>query len=117
MVPPQQTHSSMSNQPDAEIQALLTDLWQRHLPMLIERLALLDRAATKAASGTLPEETRAEAQSVAHKLAGNLGMFGHQKAGEIAGQIEQVLKAPTPKTLASLGTLTASLRKNLAAHL
>lgn len=107
----------MSKQPDAEIQALLTDLWQRHLPMTIERLDLLDRAATKAASGTLPEETRAEAQSVAHKLAGNLGMFGHQKAGEIASQIEQILKAPTPKTLSSLSSLTSSLRKNLAAHL
>ena len=107
----------MNNQPEAEIQALLGDLWKRHLPALIERLSLLDRAAAKAASGKIPEELRAEAQSIAHKLAGNLGMFGHQQAGETASQMERILKAPTPETLASLPALSASLRKSLAAHL
>ena len=40
----------MSNPPDAEIQALLDDLWKRHLPSLVERLDLLERAAAEAAS-------------------------------------------------------------------
>lgn len=107
----------MSKQPDAEIQALLGDLWKRHLPALIERLSLLERAAAKAASGTIPEELRAEAQSVAHKLAGNLGMFGHQQAGETAGQMERILKTPTPDLLSTMPRLAGKLRKLLAPHL
>ncbi|WP_263365325.1 Hpt domain-containing protein [Edaphobacter bradus] len=108
----------MSKTPDAEIQALLADLWQRHLPTLRERVGLLESAATLAeASGSIPEETRAGAQSAAHNLAGNLGMFGHSSAGEIAGQIEQILKAPTPATLSGLAALVARLREALAANL
>jgi len=107
----------MSNPPDAEIQALLDDLWKRHLPSLVERLDLLERAAAEAASGAISEAMRAEAQSVAHKLAGNLGMFGHPQAGEIAGQIELTLKAPTPETLAGLVPVVARLRQSLDGHL
>ena len=100
-----------------EIRSLLADLWQRHLPALRERLDLLDRTAKEAASGPLPESTREEAQSIAHKLAGNLGMFGHNQAGDIASQIEQILKAPTPQTLPELSPLAQSLRQQLAPNL
>jgi HPt (histidine-containing phosphotransfer) domain-containing protein len=110
----------MSNTSDAEIQALLADLWKRHLPQLIERLTLLEQMADQAAhSGlaSLSEEQRAEAQSTAHKLAGNLGMFGHKHAGDTASQIEQTFKSPTPETLAALPTLVAQLRQALSPHL
>lgn len=107
----------MSNTPDAEIQTLLEDIWKRHLPQLMERLDLLERAANTAASSTLSEEQRAEAQSVAHKLAGNLGLFGHKHAGDAASQIEQILKGPTPETLAELPSLVAKLRRSLAPKL
>jgi HPt (histidine-containing phosphotransfer) domain-containing protein len=99
---------------DEKIEALLADLWQRHLPTLRERLDLLDRTALEASSGTLTEASRLEALSIAHKLAGNLGMFGHQQATEIAGAMEQILKAPTPKTLSRLTSLAKDLRKTLA---
>jgi HPt (histidine-containing phosphotransfer) domain-containing protein len=99
---------------DGKIEALLADLWQRHLPTLRERLDLLDRTAAEASSGTLAEALRLEALAVAHKLAGNLGMFGHQQATEIASTLEQILKAPTPETLATLPAITSDLRKTLA---
>ncbi len=102
---------------DEKIEALLADLWQRHLPTLRERLDLLDRTAVEASSGTLTEASRLEALSVAHKLAGNLGMFGHQQATEIAGTMEQILKDPTPKTLSKLSDLAKELRKTLASAL
>ncbi|MBS1820611.1 MAG: Hpt domain-containing protein [Acidobacteria bacterium] len=101
----------------AEISALLADLWQRHLPSMRERLALLDRTALLAASGRLDETDRAEAQSVAHKLSGNLGMFGYGDAGSVAGKIEEILKVPTPQTLLHLATLARELRAILAPHL
>jgi HPt (histidine-containing phosphotransfer) domain-containing protein len=116
----------MTEQPDQpetpdtaseDIHSLLADLWQRHLPTLHERLDLLDRIAIEAMSGSLPEPTREQAQSVAHKLAGNLGMFGHSEAGDIASQMEQILKAPTAQTLAELAPLAQSLRQQLAPNL
>jgi HPt (histidine-containing phosphotransfer) domain-containing protein len=102
---------------DEKIETLLADLWQRHLPTLRERLDLLDRTASEAASGTLTEELRLEAHSVAHKLAGNLGMFGHQQATEIASTMEQILKTPTPENLTDLTNLATQLRQNLTASL
>jgi HPt (histidine-containing phosphotransfer) domain-containing protein len=105
------------NGQDEKIEALLADLWQRHLPTLHERLDLLDRAAAEASSGTLAEASRLEAHSVAHKLAGNLGMFGHQQATEIASAMEQILKTPTPEALANLPSLATELRQNLTASL
>jgi HPt (histidine-containing phosphotransfer) domain-containing protein len=105
------------NGKDQKIEALLAELWQRHLPTLRERLDLLDRAAAEASSGTLAEASRLEAHSVAHKLAGNLGMFGHQQATEIASAMEQILKTPTPEAFAHLPGLATELRQNLTASL
>jgi HPt (histidine-containing phosphotransfer) domain-containing protein len=102
---------------DAEISALLADLWQRHRPSMHQRLDLLDHAALSAASGRLDEPARAEAQSVAHKLAGNLGMFGYKAAGSIASEIEHILKEPTPQSLGHLATLARQLRQTLGPHL
>ncbi len=62
-----------------QIDNLLADLWQKNLPTLRERLDLLDRIASTAASGTLAEATRLEALTIAHKLSGSLGMFGYQQ--------------------------------------
>ena len=103
--------------PDEDIRIMLADLWQRHLPTLHERLNLLDSTSKEATSGSLPESMREEAQSIAHKLAGNLGMFGHNEAGEIASQMEQILKTPTPQTLPELSPLAQSLRQQLAPNL
>ena len=102
---------------EEEINALLADLWQRHLPAMRERLGLLENASLDAATGRLSEPQRAEAQSTAHKLAGNLGMFGHKEAGSIASEIEQIFKAPSEESLEHLPKLTRSLRSQLASHL
>ena len=102
---------------EAEVRALLTDLWQRHLPSMHERLLVLDQAAHSISEGRLPEAQREEAQSIAHKLAGNLGMFGHQQAGSIASDIEQALKEHTPETLNQVPYLTHHLREVLAPYL
>ena len=43
------------------IDNVLASLWEKNLPTLRERLDLLDRTASLAASGTLPEAPRLEA--------------------------------------------------------
>ncbi|MDE1175504.1 MAG: Hpt domain-containing protein [Edaphobacter sp.] len=102
---------------ETEIKTLLADLWKNHLPTTRERLDVLELAARSAKDGGILETQREEAQSVAHKLAGNLGMFGHKHAGEVASEIEEILKQPTSEELRQLPELTRQLREMLAPYL
>jgi HPt (histidine-containing phosphotransfer) domain-containing protein len=100
-----------------QIDDILAQLWRKNLPVIRERLDLMDKLAAAAASGTLDEPTRIEALGIAHKLAGSLGMYGYPQGTEVASKIERILKSPTPETLAMLHTLATDLRKSLAAGL
>jgi HPt (histidine-containing phosphotransfer) domain-containing protein len=102
---------------NAQIDTVLAQLWQKNLPTIRERLDLLDQIAASAASGALAEGTRVEALSIAHKLAGSLGMYGYQQGTEVASKMERILKSPTPDTLLTLRSLAVDLRKSLAAGL
>ena len=104
----------MTQDPAAKTAALLEALWQRNLPVLRSRLALLDQAATGAVAGSLGDDLRREAGSTAHKLAGSLGMFGYDEGTEIARSIEHMLEGSgsiPPEALRDLAVrLRASLR-------
>jgi HPt (histidine-containing phosphotransfer) domain-containing protein len=88
---------------DSAVQAALATVWQRSLPQMRERLELLQRAADElATSRSIGPELRVEAISVAHKLAGSLGMFGFADATECARAIELTLDhdgLPQPERL------------------
>jgi HPt (histidine-containing phosphotransfer) domain-containing protein len=103
--------------PADQIDNILAQLWQKNLPTIRERLDLLDQFASAASTGSLPDDTRLEALSIAHKLAGSLGMYGYQQGTEVASQMERILKSPTPETLLTLRSLAVDLRKSLAAGL
>jgi HPt (histidine-containing phosphotransfer) domain-containing protein len=103
----------MNPDDEAKIGALLKSLWERSLPLLHERLGILDRAADDAASGRLSPGLQAEALEVAHKLSGSLGMFGYPHGTEIARQIELILKRPSADGSSRLAVLTAELRQTL----
>ncbi len=83
----------MTPNDESKIDALLADLWERGLPLVRERLKLLDRVAAAAENGDLSEDLRVEAVGIAHKFAGSLGMFGYDRGTDIARQIEQMLSA------------------------
>ncbi|WP_162538979.1 Hpt domain-containing protein [Granulicella sp. WH15] len=95
--------------PNEKTKALLASLWERNKPILLERLAVLNQAAT---ADPLPPELKAEAASVAHKLAGTLGMFGHMAATRLAQELEATLEAETPDRT-RLSKLATELRRNL----
>jgi HPt (histidine-containing phosphotransfer) domain-containing protein len=97
---------------ESKIDALLEDLWERGLPLVRERLNLLDRVATAAKTGDLDEDLRVEAAGIAHKFSGSLGMFGYDRGTEIARQIEQMLSA-SPAASGQLGELVSALRETL----
>lgn len=98
------------------LSAALAAVWTKNLPQTRDRLDLLQRAADDlATSRTIDDDLRAEALSVAHKLAGSLGMFGMHDATEAARAIEQNLEQdglPQPERLqeqvAALHTLLAA---------
>jgi HPt (histidine-containing phosphotransfer) domain-containing protein len=67
----------------------MNHLWEKFLPQVEERVATLQRAASRLASGnplTADEQERAGAD--AHKLAGVLGTFGLQKGTDLAREAE-----------------------------
>ena len=103
----------MDKKTEAKVDDLIAGLWKKNLPSLRERLDLLDRAAAEASSGAIAETTRAEAHSIAHKLAGNLGMFGYPQGSEVASKMEHIYKTPTPEGLSTLTALAKQLRKTL----
>ena len=92
---------------------LLTRLWERNTPILLDRLNTLDAAAEAAANGTLNDTLRTAAQAQAHNLAGSLGMFGYPKRTAIAREIEEFLNTPSTEPSQRLSQLTKSLRTTL----
>lgn len=92
---------------------LLAGLWEKNLPVLRERLALLEAAVHAAQAGTLTPEQGHEAASTAHKLAGSLGMFGYPKGTELARVLEQRFVAEEKMQVRGLSTTVAALRREL----
>jgi len=83
----------------AKTAQLLAVLWERNLPVVQERLALLENALhALTATGVLAPEMQIDAANVAHKLAGTLGMFGYPRGTELARMIEEMLEMPDPLT-------------------
>jgi HPt (histidine-containing phosphotransfer) domain-containing protein len=80
--------SSSSHEREAAIARALDAMWQKFLPDVRERAEVLGAAAEAAAAGTLTDEHRAAAQSVAHKLAGTLGTFGLNRGTALARELE-----------------------------
>ncbi len=95
-------------------QKLIAALWQRNQPQVLDRLALLDRAAAAVATGKLTPFLRDEAAGIAHKLAGSLGMFGFHEGTRVARELELRLECSTPDATAII-LLTAELRRALNA--
>jgi HPt (histidine-containing phosphotransfer) domain-containing protein len=102
----------MADSSDARASHLIAQVWQRSQAQVLARLTKLESAAAAAHTGTLAEPQRAEAESIAHKLSGSLGMFGFPKGTQFARALEAEfqLSAPDPATLASL---SAALRAEL----
>jgi HPt (histidine-containing phosphotransfer) domain-containing protein len=79
--------------------ALLAGLWVKVRPLVEERFATLDAAAAGvSAGGSLSEDSRKEAQSAAHKLAGSLGMYGFDEGTRVARQLEVLLESCSPES-------------------
>ena len=103
---PQALNSAGSHQ-------LLASVWQRNLPLLRTRFALLRAAAQQAEAGLLTPSARKEAAETAHKLAGSLGMFGYGRGTEISRQLEQLLDGEDPVSIQAVRALTMQLGESV----
>ena len=92
---------------------LLARLWERSLPVVRERLDVLDSAAAAAINNALTDDIRTHAIAEAHKLAGSLGMFGYSEGTELARGIEVLLESAGAPHADRLSTLATSLRVSL----
>jgi HPt (histidine-containing phosphotransfer) domain-containing protein len=93
--------------------ALLTRVWKQNLPIIRERVALLEEAGAQADAGTLTPARRQEAADAAHKLAGSLGMFGYPEGTRIARMLEGLFESEATPDSSELVKLSAELRQAL----
>ena len=103
----------MNQEKSDQLDDLLNGIWQRNIPVLLERLDTLDSAAAAAAAGTLSAEPLQEARDVSHKLAGILGTFGHHHATDVARHIEELFTRLPPAQPDTITPLTVELRQSL----
>lgn len=97
---------TMPDSAQSKTQNMIAALWQRSQPQVLDRLALLDRAAVEPLTTSLQQE----AAATAHKLAGSLGMFGFPEGTRIARELEQLLETESPDPV-QLKSLTTMLRQ------
>jgi len=101
------------------LSAALERLWTQHLPLLMERVDVLDNAATAFAAGELSRDERQAAQSAAHKLAGVLGTFGLTSGTVLARELEIVYSrqnGPDQDLAERLGSIATEIRAIIASR-
>lgn len=103
----------MKIDPAEKTHKLLATLWSRNLPIVRERLDLLDRAAETARDATLTSPLRRDAAMTAHKLAGSLGMFGYSEGTHIARKLEVLFDDIAPPDPQHIADLASQLRSSL----
>jgi HPt (histidine-containing phosphotransfer) domain-containing protein len=79
----------------------LNRMWERFLPEIRERAALLEAAANAQAIGRFSAEMRQQANAAAHKLAGTLGTFNLAHGTELAREFESLTAPANPASIDS----------------
>ena len=77
----------MATDAQAALSAALDRLWTQYLPLMQERVEVLEAAAQDFAAGPLSVERQQAARAAAHKLAGVLGTFGLTRGTVLAHTI------------------------------
>jgi HPt (histidine-containing phosphotransfer) domain-containing protein len=103
---------SASN-PQAALSAALDRMWAQYLPLMHERVSILDAAAQAFAADQLSAEQNGTAQAAAHKLAGVLGTFGLTRGTVLARELEVIYSrknSPDPALAERMRSIAVELR-------
>jgi len=99
--------------PDANISVALDLMWARYQSQILERVMVLEAAASAVTARNLTASEREAAHAAAHKLAGSLGMFNLERGTNLARELEAAYKLespPAPDEAGRLVSLAAELR-------
>ncbi len=75
-----------------QLKTELSIVWERHRSLNQRRLTHLEDVLAKLQSNALEHKQWHEAQQIAHKLAGALGIFGFVEASQLAREIETIFE-------------------------
>ena len=98
---------------DATIAKALDTMWARHRTQILDRVTVLEAAASAVTANHLNASDRDAAHGAAHKLAGTLGMFNLTHGTELARELEQMYSLDSAPPCASgrqLASMAAELR-------
>jgi HPt (histidine-containing phosphotransfer) domain-containing protein len=99
--------------PDASISEALELMWVRYQPQILERVAVLEAAASAVTATKFTASECEAAHAAAHKLAGSLGMFNLERGTDVARELEAAYaleSPPSPDEADRLVSLAAELR-------
>jgi HPt (histidine-containing phosphotransfer) domain-containing protein len=88
-------------------------MWVRYRPQILERVAVLEAAASALTAKSLTAFECEAAHAAAHKLAGTLGMFNLERGTNLARELEASYapdSPPAPDEATHLTSLAAELR-------
>ena len=71
-------------------------VWAKHHQKSLKKVNILQKTFEAWKNQQLNQSQREEAQAIAHKLAGNLGIFGFEQGSIVAKNIEEILQANPP---------------------
>ncbi len=98
---------------EAALSQAIERLWDRFLPEIKERVAILEEAASAVAGERLSAARCEEAQAAAHKLAGVLGTFNLTRGTVLARELEMTFSReghPDPDSGERLAAIATELR-------
>lgn len=94
--------------PRADMDALLTMLWEEHKDEIHKQLVVIGQALAAAEADELDDDLLKRAAGEAHKLAGSIGTLGFTAGCERARELELALAAGVP-ALGARAALTDAL--------
>lgn len=118
-----QTKDKIKPQEDREhqqkLQQSISKIWEKFKGSINERIGVLEQVVIAGKNGKLEINLQHQAQQVAHKLAGSLGIFGLVYGSDLAREIETLLE--TEKLLNSpqifhISKLVKSLHNEINPH-
>ncbi len=83
--------AKMSDQQKQHLEAL-AQAWKKYQPKISQQLTVLQNALLAWQQNDLIDVKRQEAKSIAHKLAGMVGVFGFDQGSKLAKQLEELLE-------------------------
>jgi HPt (histidine-containing phosphotransfer) domain-containing protein len=98
---------------EERIQEAIARVLEETRPMILERAALIERAAVALSTGAIDPQLLDDARRAAHMLAGTLGTFGLERGTALARDLELRLTASSQAQAEDLVRVAAELRASV----